>query len=139
MLNYETTFIIDPVLSGEGAKQAAENYLEHIKNEGAGIIVQVNEMGLRQLAYPIKNRTSGVYYCVEFSTADSTFINKLELAFRRDERIMRFLTVSLDKFGVKYNADRRSGAILSYKKKKELDARNKAAADIEAANETTAQ
>ncbi len=75
-------------------------------------------MGLRQLAYPIKKRTTGVYYCVEFKNEDSTFIPKMELSFRRDERIMRFLTVKLDKYGVKYNEDKRNGLIGKVERKK---------------------
>jgi len=82
-------------------------------------------MGLRQLAYPIKNRTTGIYYCVEFQTPTGAFISELELALRRDERIMRFLSVSLDKYGVKYNDDKRNGKIgkVKPKPKKQQDNR----------------
>jgi len=91
MNQYEVTFIIDPVLSGDEIKSTASTYQTLLKDQGC-TIVHVNEMGLKQLAYP-------------------------ELALRRDERIMRFLTVKLDKYGVKYNEDRRSGKISAYKKK----------------------
>ena len=74
-------------------------------------IVAVNEIGLQQLAYPIKRRNSGVYYCVEFQTPSPDVIGITELAMRRDDSILRFLTVSLNKFGVKYNADKREGKI----------------------------
>ena len=117
MKNYEVTFIVDPVLSGEEIKATAQTYVEHLKSEGCKI-VHVDEMGLRQLAYPINRRTSGVYYCVEFEAPSGEFITKMELALRRDERIMRFLTVRLDKYGVKYNADKRAGKIGKVKRKK---------------------
>jgi len=81
-----------------------------LTNEGASII-HVAEMGLKQLAYPINNRSTGVYFCIEFASANPSFIPKLELALKRDERIMRFLTVALDKYGVKYNEDKRNGKI----------------------------
>ena len=68
-------------------------------------------MGLRQLAYPINKKFSGIYYCMEFSAENGVSIPKMELALRRDERIMRFLTVRLDKYGVKYNQDKRDGKI----------------------------
>ena len=68
-------------------------------------------MGLRQLAYPINKRSSGVYYCIEFACTVPDFINKFELALKRDEKLLRYLTVSLDKFGVKYNDDKRNGRI----------------------------
>jgi small subunit ribosomal protein S6 len=118
MRQYETTFIVDPVLSDEEIKSTLKTYQEMLKNEGCEI-VHTEEMGLRQLAYPIKRRNSGVYYCVEFRLESPSFIDKLELSLRRDERVMRFLTTSLDKFGVKYNEDKRNGLIGKRKKEEE--------------------
>ncbi len=115
MRNYEVTFIVDPVLSGDEIKATAQTYIDHLKSEGCEI-VYIDEMGLRQLAYPINKRTTGIYYTVEFQGETGAMINKMELAFRRDERIMRFLTVSLDKYGVKYNDDKRKGLIGKKKK-----------------------
>ena len=110
MRQYEVNFIVDPVLSGDEIKEAAQTYVNLIQ-ESENKIVNVDEMGLRQLAYPIKKRTTGMYYCVEFQSDSNTFIPKLELAFRRDERIMRFLTVRLDRYGVEYNEKKRNGLI----------------------------
>jgi small subunit ribosomal protein S6 len=118
MRQYEVTFIVDPVLSSEEISSAAQNYIEHLKSEGSEI-VHVDELGLRPLAYPIKKRTSGIYYCVEFQAPTGELINKLELALRRDERIVRFLTVALDKYGVKYNEDKRNGLIGKKRDKKD--------------------
>ncbi|MCB0705952.1 MAG: 30S ribosomal protein S6 [Saprospiraceae bacterium] len=116
MKNYEVTFIVDPVLSGDEIKATAQTYVDHLTKVGC-TIVHVDEMGLQQLAYPINKRTSGVYYCIEFSSETGELIGNLELSLYRDERVMRFLTVSLDKFGVKYNKDKREGKIGSVKKK----------------------
>ncbi|MBK9254777.1 MAG: 30S ribosomal protein S6 [Saprospiraceae bacterium] len=116
MNQYEVNFIIDPVLSGDEIKTTAKTYETLLADEGCEI-VNVNEMGLRQMAYPINKRTSGIYHCVEFKTPSGSIIPKLELALRRDERIMRFLSVRLDKYGIQYNEDRRAGKIQSYKKK----------------------
>ncbi|HPG09727.1 MAG TPA: 30S ribosomal protein S6 [Saprospiraceae bacterium] len=110
MNQYEVTFIVDPVLSDTEIKQTSENYVDLLKTEGCQI-VHVDEMGLRQLAYPIKKRNSGIYYCIEFQSDSGTIIGRLELALRRDERIMRFLTTALDKYGIKYNEDKRNGLI----------------------------
>lgn len=110
MRNYEVTFIVDPVLSGEEIKSTAQTYGDHLTQSGCKI-VHVEEMGLRQLAYPIKKRTSGIYFCIEFTVGENPIIDQLELSMRRDERIMRFLVVSLDKFGVKYNSDKRAGLV----------------------------
>ncbi len=136
MRHYEVTFIIDPVLSDDEIKQTAQTYIDSLKEIGCDI-VHIDEMGLRQLAYPIRKRTTGVYYCVEFSNANGSFINRFELALRRDERIVRFLTVSLDKYGIKYNQDKRDGKIGQWKK--ELEAQQaKEEADAKKAEEAKA-
>ena len=119
MKNYEVTFIVDPVLSGDEIKQAAQTYQDMLKQENCNII-HVERMGLRQLAYPINKRSSGVYFCIEYSTPSGAFIPKMELAFRRDGRIMRFLSVKLDKYGVKYNDDKRNGLIGRKKEEEEV-------------------
>jgi small subunit ribosomal protein S6 len=110
MKQYEVTFIVDPVLSSNEISSTAQAYVDLLKDEGCKI-VHIDEMGLRQLAYPINKRTSGVYYCLEFQCEAGSLIGKLELALRRDERIMRYLTMYLDKYGIKYNEDKRAGLI----------------------------
>lgn len=125
MNQYEVTFIVDPVLSDPEIKATSNNYVDHLKNEGCAI-VHVDELGLKQLAYSIKRRNSGFYYCIEFQTDSREIIAKLELALRRDERIMRFLTVKLDKFGVKYNDDKRNGLIKKKEKKQDPKAKDSA-------------
>jgi small subunit ribosomal protein S6 len=110
MRQYEVTFIVDPVLSGGEISATAKTYEDMLNTEGSSI-VHVDEMGLRQLAYPLNRRSSGVYYSIEFSNPSGEIIPKLELSLRRDERIIRFLTVKLDKYGVKYNEDKRNGLI----------------------------
>ncbi len=109
MTQYEVTFIVDPVLSGDESKSTAQTYQDMLTEKG-GSIVNVDNIGLRSLAYPINKRTTGVYYCVEFQSP-GTVVDDLELALRRDERIMRFLTVKLDKYGIKYNDDKRNGRL----------------------------
>ncbi|MBE2247139.1 MAG: 30S ribosomal protein S6 [Candidatus Competibacteraceae bacterium] len=102
---YETVFILTPVLSDEQLKEAVEKYRELLKENGCTIIN--DEMwGLRKLAYPIQKKSTGFYQLFEFK-ADPLFIDKLELTFRRDERILRFLTFRLDKHAISYNVRRR--------------------------------
>ncbi len=110
MRQYEVTFVVDPLLSGDDVKSTARKYADQLSADGA-TIVHIDELGLRQLAYPINKRMSGVYYCIEFSAENGNMIDRLELNMRRDETLLRFLTVSLDKFGVKYNQDKREGKI----------------------------
>jgi small subunit ribosomal protein S6 len=110
MRHYEVTFIADPVLSGDEVKATAQHIQDELKRFGANIVA-VDEMGLRQLAYPINKRSSGVYYCIEFACEAADFIGKFELNMKRNEKLVRFLTVKLDKYGVKYNDDKRNGLI----------------------------
>ena len=118
MRQYEVTFIVDPVLSGDEIKKTAKAYSDMIVKEG-GKIINEDKIGLMQLAYPINKRSSGVYHCVEFQIETGEAIPKIELAFRRDERVMRFLTVHLDRYGIKYNDDKRNGLIGTKKKDKD--------------------
>lgn len=110
MRHFEVTFIVDPVLSGDEIKSTVQTYKDMLMAEGASII-HVNEMGLRPLAYPINKRNTGLYFCIEFASETAGYLAKMELSLKRDERIMRFLTVKLDKYGVKYNEDKRNGKI----------------------------
>ncbi|MBL7805029.1 MAG: 30S ribosomal protein S6 [Saprospiraceae bacterium] len=121
MRHYEVTFIVDPVLSGDEVKSTADHVQKELKNFGA-TIVAVDEMGLRQLAYSINKRSSGVYYNIEFGCDGANWLAKFELNMKRDERVLRFLTVKLDKYGVKYNDDKRNGRIGSKKKVTEAPA-----------------
>ncbi len=108
MLNsYETIFIITPVLTEEQMKDAVMKFEQVLKENSAELIHQEN-WGLKKLAYPIQKKSTGFYQLFEFKAAGDV-VDKLEIEFRRDERIMRFLTVSLDKYGVQYNSSRRSG------------------------------
>jgi small subunit ribosomal protein S6 len=110
MRQYEVTFIVDPVLSGDEIKSTAKAYEDLLKDNGASI-VNIDEMGLKQLAYPIKKRTSGIYYVVEYNTPSGSFLPTMELSLKRDERILRFLNVRLDRYGIKFNEDKRNGLI----------------------------
>ena len=110
MRHYETTFILDPVLQNENVAKAVANYETFLTEAGAEI-EHVEKWGLRQLAYPINKRSSGLYFTIQFSVPTGEVIEKLEVDYRRNESVMRFLTVSLDKYGVKYNSDKRAGLI----------------------------
>ena len=102
---YETVFIATPVLSEAQMKEAVQKYVNLITDNG-GEIVHQEDWGLRQLAYPIQHKTSGFYYLIEFK-ADSQFVATLETQYHRDERIIRYLTVTLDKDAIAYAEHRR--------------------------------
>ncbi len=106
MNNYETVFILTPVLSDVQMKEAVEKFTGLLKAEGAEIVNEEN-WGLRKLAYSIDKKSTGFYQLVEFK-AEPTAIAKLETQFRRDERVLRFLTFRQDKYAAEYAAKRRS-------------------------------
>lgn len=106
MNHYETVFILTPVLSDVQMKEAVEKFSKVLTDNGA-TIVNTEEWGLRKLAYPIAKKSTGFYTLIEFD-ADPQSIKKLETAYRRDERVIRFLTFRLDKYAAEYAAKRRS-------------------------------
>ena len=103
---YETVFIATPVLSEAQMKEAVAKYTSYLKERGAEIVYE-EDWGLKQLAYPIQKKTTGFYYLIEFK-ADTQVVAKLETQYRRDERIMRFLTFAMDKHAVAYAEKRRA-------------------------------
>lgn len=113
---YETVFILTPVLSDDQAKEAAKKFRKTITDLG-GKIVNEENWGLKKLAYPIQKKTTGFYHLLEFAGEGQAILGDLELAFKRDERILRFLTVALDKHAAAY-ADKRKGLMADGKTKK---------------------
>ena len=106
MNQYETVFILTPVLSDVQMKEAVEKFKGILAAEGAEIISEEN-WGLKKLAYPIEKKSTGFYQLIEFK-AEPTVIQKLEINYRRDERVLRYLTVKLDKYAAEYAAKRRN-------------------------------
>ncbi len=106
MNHYETVFILTPVLSDAQMKEAVEKFTKVLTDKGATIVNEEN-WGLRKLAYPIDKKSTGFYTLIEFD-AEPQVIKKLETAYRRDERVLRFLTFRLDKYAAEYAAKRRS-------------------------------
>ncbi|HSV89380.1 MAG TPA: 30S ribosomal protein S6 [Bacteroidales bacterium] len=108
---YETVFIMTPVLSDEQMKEAVSKFQDYLKKKGAEIVYE-DHWGLRKLAYPIQKKSTGFYHLIEFK-AEPSLIADLEIEFKRDERIIRFLTLALDKFALAYNEKRRSDKDIS--------------------------
>ncbi|MGZ3757308.1 MAG: 30S ribosomal protein S6 [Mucilaginibacter sp.] len=108
MQQYEIVIVLTPLLSVDVAAEAIAKYSK-VLTDGGAEIVQEDNWGLRKLAYPIQKKTTGYYHLTEFK-APGELINKLEVELRRDERVLRFLTIALDKHAVAYNDKKRSGA-----------------------------
>ena len=108
MNQYETVFIMTPVLSDEQMKEAVKKYQDFLKEKGAEIVHE-EHWGLKKLAYPIQKKSTGFYHLIEYKDAGQV-VRDFEVAFKRDERILRFLTVKLDKHAVAYNEKKRKKA-----------------------------
>ena len=106
MNSYETVFILTPVLSDEQTKEAVQKFEGEIKKLG-GKVTHSESWGLRKLAYPIQKKSTGFYFMLNYE-GPSTVIADLEVAFRRDERVMRFLTVKMDKDSLAWAEKRRA-------------------------------
>ena len=117
MNQYETVFILTPVLSEQQMKEAVKKYEDFLTDHGAEIVHREN-WGLRKLAYPIQKKSTGFYHLIEYK-AEGALIDPLEVQFKRDERVMRFLTVKLDKHAIAYNEKKRKKA---QEKKEEKEA-----------------
>jgi len=106
MNQYETVFILTPVLSDDQMKEAVNKFKKVLTDNGAEIINEEN-WGLKKLAYSIQKKSTGFYVLVEYKAAPET-IKKLEIAFRRDEKVLRFLTVKMEKYAAEYAEKRRN-------------------------------
>ena len=105
MNHYETVFIATPVLSDTQVKETVEKFRSFITGNG-GEMENEENWGLKKLAYPIQKKENGYYFLFQFAAAGD-MVDRLETQFRRDERIIRFLTVRLDKDGLEYANKRR--------------------------------
>ena len=106
MNQYETVFIMTPVLSDQQMKETVEKFKGVLTANGAEI-VNDETWGLKKMAYAIQKKSTGFYQLLEFK-AEPEAVAKLETAYRRDERVIRFITVKLDKYAIKYAEKRRN-------------------------------
>jgi small subunit ribosomal protein S6 len=105
MNHYETVFILNPVLSETQVKETVSKFEDYLTSKGAEIVSK-EDWGLKKMAYEIQNKKSGFYTLLQF-TAPGEVLVGFETEFRRDERVMRFLTVALDKHAVSWAERRR--------------------------------
>ena len=106
MNQYETVFILTPVLSDEQTKETVAKFTKLLADNGAEVVNE-EAWGMKKMAYAIQKKSTGFYYLVEFK-AEPNVIKKLETAFRRDEKVIRFQTVKLEKHAIEYAEKRRN-------------------------------
>ena len=105
MNHYETVFILNPVLSETQVKEAVQKFNDYLVSKGAEMISK-EDWGLKKLAYAIQNKKSGFYHLFEYKVSGES-ITPFELEFRRDDSVMRYLTVRLDKHAIAWAEKRR--------------------------------
>jgi small subunit ribosomal protein S6 len=103
---YETVFIMTPVLSEDQMKEAVNKYRDLLQGFGADVVHE-EKWGLKKLAYPIQKKSTGFYHLFEYKM-EGQQIRDFEIAMKRDEKMLRFLTVSLDKHAIAYNEKKRA-------------------------------
>jgi len=106
MNHYETVFIMNPVLSEDQVKETVKRYISYLKDNKAEIVSEEN-WGLKKLKYPIQKKKSGFYYLIEYK-ANGAILSDMDVDFKRDETVLRWLTVKLDKYAVEYAVRRRN-------------------------------
>ena len=107
MNNYELMVIFTPVLSDEEFKAEQKKYAALVTDNGGSTVAE-NAWGLKSLAYPIRKKTTGLYWVLEY-TAAADFNERLKIQLLRDENVLRHLITKLDKYAVEYNEKKRSG------------------------------
>ena len=106
MNTYETVFIMNPVLSEDQVKETVKRYVSYLKSNNAEIVSEEN-WGLKKLKYAIQKKKSGFYYLIEYK-ANGAILSDMDVDFKRDETVLRWLTVKLDKYAVEYAVRRRN-------------------------------
>ncbi len=95
MRRYETITIIDPDLSDEERAQVLERTTNLIPKEG-GFLIMLDDWGNRKLAYEIKKKVRGYYVRIDYCGMGS-LVDEMERFFRIDDKILKFMTVLLEK------------------------------------------
>ena len=95
MRRYETIFIIDNDLSEEGRSPILEK-LEDLIQQYNGLQVMADEWGTKKLAYEIKKKVRGYYVCLDYC-GSGPLVDEIERFFRIDDRVLKYMTVVLDK------------------------------------------
>ena len=109
MANYESVIIFSPLLSEDDVKKSVKQYVKFLSDHKA-TIVEENYWGLKSLAYQIAGKSNGIYFVTEYQS-ETDLVAKFEIELKRDETILRFMTIKLDKFAIDYNDRKRKGMI----------------------------
>ncbi|MFH2066029.1 MAG: 30S ribosomal protein S6 [Pseudomonadota bacterium] len=124
MRRYETIFISDPDLSEEDRKQLFEKTKDLIESR-KGFLVLFDDWGMKKLAYEIKNKSRGYYVRLDYC-GDGGLVSEMERSFRIDDRVIKFMTIVLDKDADPEKVQQEIAREAEVKAARELAAREKA-------------
>ena len=96
---------MNPVLSDDQVRETVKKFIDYLKGKKAKLSHKEN-WGLKKLKYVIQKKKTGFYYLIEFQ-AEGSVINNFEIEFQRDEKVIRWQTIRLDKFAMEYAERRR--------------------------------
>ena len=107
MNQYETVFILTPVLSDEQMKETVAKFKKLLTDNGAEILNE-EAWGLKKLAYNIQKKSSGFYALLEFNAEPTRYRHSRRPASVVDEKVIRYITVKQDKYSAAYAEKRRA-------------------------------
>ncbi len=106
---YEATLIINPVLEEDQVKEVKEGFESFITKQGAEID-EVDEWGIKRLAYEIDGKNSG-YYVNAYFHAPAAILSELERYFKLQENIIRHLVLKYDNKMLKHRELQKKGKL----------------------------
>lgn len=132
MRRYETFVICDPDLSAEQRAPVLDR-IDELISQFSGFMVELDDWGSRKLAYLIKKKARGYYVRIEYC-GPSDLVDEIERFFRIDDRVIKYMTVVVDK---EPNIDAIKEEMVAAEEQKKQAA--KAAAEAAAAAEAKAE
>ena len=93
---YELTYILTPILTEEQTGEILARVTRIIEERAAGTIVEIDEWGLRRMAYPVAKKRNG-YYVNMYFEGPSHVVDLVEQELRINDNVLRYLTLAMDK------------------------------------------
>lgn len=90
---YESYVIIDGNLDDNAVQEVVTKFTNLFKKNEIDIL-NVNNIGRRRMAYPIRKRQNGFYVCFEIM-CNPGVIAKIERAYQLDENLLRYLSIQV--------------------------------------------
>jgi small subunit ribosomal protein S6 len=91
MHRYETLFILHPEIPEAQVRETLDRVRRLIEGM-AGQVTEIQDWGIRDLAYPIRKQPRGTYVLVQYS-ADPGVVKELERTLKLADEVLRFISV----------------------------------------------